>query len=156
MIRCSQLRDPQRDELEMKIPIADAYGGVLINARGEVQLREPANHFGGYVWTFAKGRPDSGETPEQAALREVQEETGQASQIVALIPGVFAGTTTSTVFFLMEPVGEPGPFSDETVAVRWVDYEAARRLIAMTTTATGCERDVKVLDAAFAAWRPQK
>lgn len=140
----------------MKVPIADAYGGVLINARGEVQLREPANHFGGYVWTFAKGRPDPGETPEQTALREVQEETGQEARITGLIPTVFAGTTTSTVFFLMEPVGEPGSFSDETAAVRWVDHEAARQLVAMTTTPTGRERDVKVLEAAFAAWRTQQ
>lgn len=137
----------------MKVPSADAYGGVLINDRGEVQLREPANHFGGYVWTFAKGRPDPGEMPEQTALREVLEETGQAARIIALIPKVFAGTTTSTVFFLMEPVGEPGPFSDETAAVRWIDREAARRLVAMTTTPTGRERDLRVLDAAFAIWR---
>lgn len=137
----------------MKIPSADAYGGVLINDRGEVQLREPAGHFGGYVWTFAKGRPDPGETPEQTALREVLEETGQAARIVALIPEVFAGTTTTTVFFLMEPVGEPGPFSDETAAVHWVDRETARQLMYMTTTPTGRERDLKVLDAAFANWR---
>lgn len=140
----------------MKVPIADAYGGVLINDRGEVQLREPANHFGGYVWTFAKGRPDPGETPEQTALREVLEETGQAARIIALIPCVFAGTTTSTVLFLMEPVDKPGPFSHETADVRWVDREAARRLIAMTTTAMGRERDIKVIEAAFAAWRTQQ
>ncbi|OYX48789.1 MAG: hypothetical protein B7Y90_09070 [Alphaproteobacteria bacterium 32-64-14] len=79
--------------------------------------------------------------------------TGQASQVLALIPCVFAGTTTSTVFFLMGPVGEPGPFSDETATVRWVDYEAARRLIATTTTATGRERDLRALDLAFAIWR---
>lgn len=137
----------------MNAPHADACGGVLINDRGEVQLREPAGHFGGYVWTFAKGRPDPGETPEQTALREVLEETGQAARIVALIPEVFAGTTTTTVFFLMEPVGEPGPFSDETATVRWADRETARRLVAMTTTPTGRERDLKVLDAAFANWR---
>ena len=140
----------------MKVPNADAYGGVLINDRGEVQLREPANHFGGYVWTFAKGRPDPGETPEQTALREVQEETGQAARIIALIPGVFAGTTTSTVFFLMEPMGEPGPFSDETAAVRWADCEAARRLMAMTAMPTGRERDLQVLEAALTAWRAQR
>ncbi len=137
----------------MKVPSADAYGGVLINDRGEVQIREPANHFGGYVWTFAKGRPDPGETPEQTALREVLEETGQAARIIVLIPEVFAGTTTSTVFFLMEPVGEPGQFSEETASVRWVDREAARQLVAMTTTPTGRKRDLRVLDAAFAISR---
>lgn len=137
----------------MKVPIADAYGGVLINDRGEVQLREPANHFGGYVWTFAKGRPDPGEAPEQTALREVLEETGQAARIVRLIPGVFAGTTTSTVFFLMEPVGEPGSFSDETAAVRWAHEADAWQLIDRSDSPTGRQRDRAVLAAAFSVWR---
>ncbi len=137
----------------MKASSADAYGGVLINDRGEVQLREPANHFGGYVWTFAKGRPDPGETPEQTALREVSEETGHETRIIALIPGVFAGTTTSTVFFLMEPVGEPGKFSEETERVRWVDEAEARRLIDESNSITGRQRDRAVLAAAFRVWR---
>ncbi len=137
----------------MEVPIADAYGGVLINDRGEVQLREVAGHFGGYVWTFAKGRPDPGETPQETALREVLEETGQDARIVALIPGVFEGTTTSTVFFLMEPVGEAGEFSNETATVRWVDRGTARRLMAMTTSPTGRDRDLRVLEAALVAWR---
>lgn len=137
----------------MKIPTVDAYGGVLIDHRGRVLLREPAGHFGGYVWTFAKGRPEPGETPQETASREVFEETGEKARIAGLIPTVFAGTTSTTVFFLMEPLGEPGPFSDETVAVRWVNEKAARRLVTMTTTPTGRERDLKVLEAAFAKWR---
>lgn len=136
-----------------KILKADAYGGVLINDRGLVQLREPAGHFGQYVWTFAKGRPDRGETPEKTALREVLEETGQGASIIALIPSVFAGTTTSTVFFLMAPLGSAGPLSDETQNVRWVDEKTARKLIRKTETAAGRERDLAVLAAAFAAWR---
>lgn len=55
MARCSKRRDRKREGREMNVPSADAYGGVMINDRGEVQLREPVNHFGGYVWTFAKG-----------------------------------------------------------------------------------------------------
>jgi 8-oxo-dGTP diphosphatase len=139
----------------MNIPKAGAYGGVLINDRGEVQLREPTGHFGGYVWTFAKGRPDPGETSEQTALREVLEETGQAARIVALIPGVFAGTTTSTVFFLMEPVGEPGPFSEETAHVRWVNQAEAQRLIGKNQTPAGRQRDRAVLAAAFSVWQAE-
>jgi 8-oxo-dGTP diphosphatase len=134
----------------MSVPVADAYGGVLINNEGEVLLREPAGHFGGYVWTFAKGRPEPGETPEETALREVLEETGQEARIVAPIPEVFAGTTSSTVFFLMEPVGAPGPFSRETIRVRWVDPKTARRLISRTKSLTGRERDLLVLEAARA------
>ncbi len=57
-----------------------AFGGVIINEAGLVLLREPSNHHGGYVWTFAKGRAKPGEAPEQAALREVLEETGDRRQ----------------------------------------------------------------------------
>lgn len=139
-----------------RVPIADAYGGVLINDRGEVLLREPTNHFGGFVWTFAKGKPEPGEAPGATALREVLEETGQAARIVAVIPAVFAGTTSQTVFFLMEPEGEPGAFSKETARVRWAREGAARRLIGRTRTSTGRDRDLAVLGSAFAAWRFQR
>ena len=48
---------------------AQAYGGVLLRNTGHILLREPTNHFDGYVWTFAKGKPDPGETSETTALR---------------------------------------------------------------------------------------
>lgn len=145
--------DAPKAGAKTSIPRADAYGGVLINHLGEVLLREPTGHFGGYTWTFPKGRPDPGETAEQAALREVLEETGQHASIVAAIPKVFAGTTTSTAFFLMAPDGAPVAFTSETADVRWVDEAKARELIAMSKSATGRKRDLAVLDAGFAAWR---
>ena len=72
-------------------PIAktDAYGGILLTCHGQILLREPTNHFDGYVWTFAKGKPDEGDTPEQTALREVLEETGYQAEVVDVLPGVF-------------------------------------------------------------------
>lgn len=92
-----------------------AYGGVLVNAAGQVLLKEAANHFDGYVWTFAKGRPNPGEKPEETALREVREETGIDARILAPILGTFAGGTTETAFFLMEPLIETHAFDrDET------------------------------------------
>ncbi|MEY4761460.1 MAG: hypothetical protein RLZZ200_1316 [Pseudomonadota bacterium] len=130
-------------------PEADSYGGVLVDAAGKVLLREPTNHFGEYVWTFAKGRRDPGETPREAAQREVREETGYGSLILAPIPQVFAGTTTTTAFFLMRPVGKPAAFSWETASIRWVDFEEARRLIQLTRTPTGRQRDLDILDAAL-------
>lgn len=133
--------------------VAESYGGVLINARGEVLLREPAGHFGGYVWTFAKGQPDKGETPEQTALREVFEETGYPAKIVAVIPQVFGGTTRTTVFYLMKADGEPQPFHSETSQVRWVDEGEAKKLISLTKTDTGRKRDLAVLDAALKLWK---
>lgn len=129
---------------------ADAYGGVLVDATGKLLLREPANHFGGYVWTFPKGKRDPGETPRAAALREVREETGYAARIIAPIPTLFPGTTSTTAFYLMEPVGAPGAFHFETASIRWVYAAEARVLIGLTPNATGRKRDLAVLDAALA------
>lgn len=148
--------EPEASPGAHDIPEADAYGGVLINDRGEVLLREPSGHFGGYTWTFAKGRPDPGETPAEAALREVLEETGQGAVILEAIPKIFPGTTSSTAFFLMSPVGEAGAFSSETVATIWVGESEARKRIGMSKSSTGRRRDLDVLEAGLAAWRARR
>jgi 8-oxo-dGTP pyrophosphatase MutT (NUDIX family) len=126
-----------------------AFGGVVVDAQKQVLLREPTNHFDGYVWTFAKGRPEKGETPEVTALREVLEETGVTASIVAPIPGSFAGGVTENVFFLMAPESARGSFGPrETQAVRWVSFTEAARLISKTTNEKGRARDLAVLKAA--------
>jgi hypothetical protein len=78
-----------------------AYGGVVVDTQGRFLLREVANHFDYYVWTFAKGRPEPGEPPREAALREVREETGVQTRILLPLPGTFTGTTTQTHYFVM-------------------------------------------------------
>jgi len=130
-----------------------AYGGVIINEQGLVLLREPKKHFGGYAWTFAKGRPDPGESSEQTALREVREETGVRGEIVARIPGSFLGSTTDNEYFLMVPMEGKEDFKEETQAVRWATRGEAENLISQTPNATGKERDLRLLKAAFALFR---
>lgn len=134
----------------ISVPKAGAYGGVLFDAQGRTLLREPTKHYGGYVWTFAKGKPDAGETPERTALREVQEETGYACKVIGVIAKAFTGSSdATTAYFLMEPIGAPGPFSWETAQTVWVEPDEARRLIRMTTDAPGAARDLAVLDCAI-------
>lgn len=132
-----------------------AYGGVVFDPEGRVLLREPKNHFDGYVWTFAKGRPELGETPQATALREVKEETGVDATLIAPVPGDFVGGTSVNRYFLMQAPAGSGAISDddpETVAIKWLTVEAARQHIAQTTNATGRTRDLAVLAAAV-AWR---
>lgn len=64
--------------------IIEAAGGIVYNARNEVLLI----HRLGY-WDLPKGKIDAGESPEQAALREVREETG----LREVVSEGFAGTT---------------------------------------------------------------
>ena len=126
-----------------------ACGGVIIDTEGRILLREPSGHFDGYVWTFSKGRPERGETPEKAALREVWEETGVFAEIVDRIPGTFSGGTTENIYFLMRPTGQCRPPDKETWSVRWVTPDEARVLISETTNRVGRKRDLAVLEAAL-------
>lgn len=129
-----------------------AYGGVVFDAEGRVLLREPMSHYDDYVWTFAKGRPDTGESAEAAACREVEEETGVVAKVEAPVPGAFLGGTTENRYFVMSAVEDHGRFGGETVAVRWVTPAEARDLIAMTTNGVGKQRDLAVLEAAVKVW----
>jgi len=126
-----------------------ACGGVIIDTEGRILLREPSEHFDDYVWTFSKGRPKRGETSEEAALREVREETGVFAEIVERIPGTFSGSTTENIYFLMRPTGRTEKPGTETANARWATPDEARVLISETTNRVGRKRDLAVLAAAL-------
>lgn len=127
---------------------AQAYGGVLLTRTGQVLLREPANHFDGYVWTFAKGKPNPGENPEQTALREVEEETGYPVEVVGVLPGTFHSASSTSAYFVMRHVDEPRPPDWETQSTRWASFEQAEQLIQASTNIKGRTRDLAVLASA--------
>jgi 8-oxo-dGTP pyrophosphatase MutT (NUDIX family) len=60
-------------------------GGVVVNHLGEVIVIVPTRRAadGSRVLALPKGHPDGDETPEDAALREVREETGVDAEVVA-------------------------------------------------------------------------
>jgi len=154
--RSNPLDEPPAGET---IAPAAKYGGVVFAAAGRVLLREPTNHYDGYVWTFAKGAPDARETPQQTALREVREETGVEAEIVGVVPGVFAGGTGTCASFLMDRVAEltlGRTEKRETQQIRWTTEAEARTLILQTTNAVGRRRDLAVLAVACSAWRERR
>lgn len=127
-----------------------SYGGIVVDATGKnILLRKPTNNYGGYSWTFPKGHPNKGETPEQAALREVKEETGYTAKIIGKLPGSFKGDTTHSEFFIMEvdPSIPQVAHDSETERVKFFSYDEAKKAIEGTTTLTGKKRDLAILEA---------
>jgi 8-oxo-dGTP diphosphatase len=128
----------------------ESCGGVLFDSEGHVLLRTPTNNYGGDRWTFPKGHREPAEQGEEAALREVLEETGWRAEIVAPIPGAFAGETTTNRYWLMRPVAQVVGPDWETEKIRWCTPAEARALIAETPSRTKRTRDLTVLEAALA------
>lgn len=156
----SDLRGLERDHLKPRAtsrfqerdtrPVS--YGGVVFDDQGKVLLREPRGHFGGYVWTFPKGRSDPGESAEQTALREVREETGIEAGILAPIPGNFRGSTTDNTYFLMAFKAVADKPDRETASICWVTTDEAAQRISQTIIETGRARDLAVLKTAVDLW----
>jgi 8-oxo-dGTP pyrophosphatase MutT (NUDIX family) len=130
---------------------AEAAGGIVVDDAGRVLMRHVAGGFDGEGWTWPKGRPEPGESPEAAALREVLEETGVRAEVVAALPGAWEGSATVTRYWRMRPVEDTGAFDTrETDAVAWVTPEEARHRIQTTTRgARKIARDLGALEAAL-------
>jgi ADP-ribose pyrophosphatase YjhB (NUDIX family) len=61
-------------------------GGLVLDLAGDVPLGAligRTDRRGRLLWSLPKGHIEEGETPEQAAVREVEEETGIAGEILA-------------------------------------------------------------------------
>jgi 8-oxo-dGTP pyrophosphatase MutT (NUDIX family) len=95
----------------------------------------------GRTWTLPKGTPNSGETTEQTALREVTEETGLEVRITGPLESieyyfVQSGTRIhKTVhYFLMEPTGgDLGGHDHEFDEVRWILFDDAPSTLTFET-----------------------
>jgi 8-oxo-dGTP pyrophosphatase MutT (NUDIX family) len=90
---------------------------------------------GARVLGLPKGHPDGEETPEQAAIREVAEETGVSGELIERLGDVEyryqrkGQPTTKTVrFFLFEyRSGDLADHDHEIEEARWIPLEQAAR-----------------------------
>ncbi|MBR4683048.1 MAG: NUDIX domain-containing protein [Elusimicrobiaceae bacterium] len=111
-------------------------GGVILDGR-KVLLVQVKNMKGKKIWTFPKGHIEAGETPRQAALREVLEETGYKAVIIRPMIRVryaftFQGNYIKKVvqWYLMKKLGRIGKHdASEILAIRWVSLLKAHELV---------------------------
>jgi 8-oxo-dGTP diphosphatase len=84
-------------------------------------------------WSFPKGKLDPGESWEDAALREVQEEIGLRCRLGAELPATSyrdnKGRAKVVRYWLMEPVDGAFEPSEEVDEVRWLVPADAESLL---------------------------
>jgi 8-oxo-dGTP pyrophosphatase MutT (NUDIX family) len=128
----------------LRTSTATSAGGIVIRyERGQAQfvVGSRRRERDGRTWTLPKGTPNSGESREQTALREVEEETGLAVRITGVLDSieywfVQSGTRIhKTVhYFLMEPIGgDLAGHDHEFDEVRWIGFDTAATLLTFET-----------------------
>ena len=128
------------------MPVERAYsaGGIVLrDASGgpELVLGRRRRESDGATWSLPKGTPDTGESPEETALREVTEETGLEVRILDTVGDVHyrfmreGRSIDKTVhYYLMEATG--GNLADhdhEFDEVRWFGLGEAEAIMSFPT-----------------------
>ena len=129
-------------------PQVRAAGGVLMRPGGsgpEVAVIHRPKY---EDWTLPKGKLDEGESFEQAALREVEEETGMTAELGPELSSVSyrdrKGRSKLVRYWRMEAVDGEFEAGSEVDEVRWLDPEGARKLLSY-------EHDAELVREALAA-----
>jgi len=124
-------------------------GGLVFDDAGRVLLIRARDLRQQPVWTLPKGALQAGESSAEAALREVQEETGYRCEVVRELSTITywfrrdGRAIRKTVrWFLMRPLEKVGEHDHEVDEVAWADrteaqsrlrYESDRKLVAGTS-----------------------
>jgi 8-oxo-dGTP diphosphatase len=118
--------------------IVRAAGGVVVRD-GEVLLVHRPKYDD---WTFPKGKADEGESDEDAALREVEEETGLHCSLGRELPTTAytdsRGRPKVVRYWLMYPTGGWFETTPEVDGIAWLSLEAAAERLSY-------DRDLTVL-----------
>ncbi len=107
--------------------VVRAAGGIVVRDGAVLLVHRPKYD----DWSFPKGKLEDGESWEDGAVREVEEETGLRCEL-----GAFVGSTSYPVlqgpkevrYYRMTSTDEPRA-QNEVDAVRWASFEDARELL---------------------------
>ena len=122
--------------------VVRAAGGVVVQGSGAAAtvliVHRPAYD----DWTFPKGKVEPGETDEECAVREVEEETGLRCTLGRELPSTehidAKGRPKAVRYWVMEVVDGALQFDHEVDAARWLSASEAAELLTY-------ERDLDVL-----------
>jgi 8-oxo-dGTP diphosphatase len=120
----------------------EAAGGIVLDQDGRVVLVHRPRYDD---WSFPKGKLDVGESFEEAALREVEEETGLRCRLVRELPSIeyhdAKGRRKLVRYWLMEAEADTGFVPNSEVdEVRRLPLDEAQALLTY-------DRDHDVLQA---------
>lgn len=124
-------------------------GGIVFNDRSQVLLTK---HSQNHHWSFPKGLIDPGQTPEQAALREVKEEGGVEAEILDKVgyskyvytykdEKIFKIVT----YFLMKYIsGDPKDHDWEMEEAGWYEPDAALKQLTFSQDKTLLKKALEI------------
>ena len=120
----------------LKKPDEVAAGGI-VEKDGKLLLVKVTNLKGEVKWTFPKGHLEKGEEPLDAALREVEEETGwKCEETAELEPTEYwfqrqgRDTFKRVHWYRMKPVEKTGkPDAHEIMETKWASPAESRELL---------------------------
>jgi len=121
------------------VTLVRAAGGLVVRDDRILLVHRPKYD----DWTFPKGKAEDGESDEECALREVQEETGLSCELVSPA-GVTEyidakGRPKIVRWFLMRPVAGEFEPTDEVDELRWEQPAEAAGLLSY-------DRDLPLLE----------
>lgn len=118
-----------------KLEIRKSSGGVVVY-KNKILAIKTKNLKNEDVWTFPKGQIEDGESQEEAALREVEEETGYKCRIVKFLDTVEywfwergVKVKKTVYWYLMEPLGKVGEHDFEISEVRFFSPDEIKQIL---------------------------
>jgi 8-oxo-dGTP pyrophosphatase MutT (NUDIX family) len=121
---------------EAKARFEYSSGGVVRDGLNLLMVKVE-NLEGQIAWTFPKGHIEKGEKAREAALREVEEETGYRCEIIKPFDKVQYWfkregqlVKKTVTWFLMKPLEKTGTHdTEEILETRWVPMEEAATIV---------------------------